>query len=63
LTSLPDRIQAVREEKDTTKRFQLLQELNDSLPPDKRMKFPSLITNAYIRGALDSIEESLSSRA
>ena len=59
MISLADRVRAVREEEDTTKRFQLLMELNDSLPPDKRLKFPSLITNAYIRTALDAIEASV----
>jgi hypothetical protein len=56
LESIRERILAIRAEKDTTKRIQLLVDLNDSLPAEKRLEFPSLITNAYIRTALDEIE-------
>jgi hypothetical protein len=35
----------------------MLQKLNNSLPTDIRLQLPSLITNAYIRKALDIIEE------
>jgi hypothetical protein len=35
----------------------MLQKLNNSLPRDIRLQLPSLITNAYIRKALDIIEE------
>jgi hypothetical protein len=34
-----------------------LKKLNNSLPSDKQLEMPSLITNAYIRRALDVIEE------
>jgi len=33
----------------------MLHTVNDLLPPEKRLEFPSLITNAYIRKALDII--------
>jgi hypothetical protein len=60
LESVRNRIAAIREQKDTTKRIKMLQELNESLPADKRLEFPSLITNAYIRTALDKIESTKS---
>ena len=56
MESIRDRIAAIREQKDTTKRIRMLQELNESLPAEKRLEFPTLITNAYIRTALDKIE-------
>jgi hypothetical protein len=51
------RISAIRNEPDTEKRLMMLQQLNGSLPKDKRLNMPSLITNAYVRKALDMIEE------
>jgi hypothetical protein len=57
LESFRERINSIRAEKDTTKRIKLLVELNDSLPPEKRLELPTLITNAYIRTALDKIED------
>ncbi len=63
MVSIRDRIFAIRHEKDTTKRLKLLQELNDSLPVGIRLKFPSLITNAYVRTALDKIEARLDTLA
>jgi hypothetical protein len=59
LESVRDRIAAIREQKDTTKRIKMLQELNESLPPEQQIEFPTLITNAYIRTALDKIEAKL----
>jgi hypothetical protein len=56
MDSLRDRILAIKEEHDTTKRFQLLPDLNNSLPTGWQLKFPTLVTNAYIRRALDIIE-------
>lgn len=50
-------ISAIRAEKDTEERLKMLQNLNESLPPEMRLQFPSLITNAYVRSALDKIEE------
>ena len=55
LQLVEDRISAIREEHDIDIRIRMLHELNNFLPADKRMAFPSLITNAYIRGALDVI--------
>jgi hypothetical protein len=54
---LRKRISAIREERDTEKRLMMLQELNNSLPKETRLHMPSLITNAYVRRALDLIEE------
>lgn len=51
------RISVIREEHDINVRIIMLHELNNLLPVEKRMAFPSLITNAYIRGALDVIQE------
>jgi hypothetical protein len=50
-------ISAIRAEKDTQERLKMLQHLNESLPTDMKLQFPSLITNAYVRRALDTIEE------
>lgn len=50
-------ISAIRAEKDTEERLKMLQHLNESLPPEMRLQFPSLITNVYVRRALDTIEE------
>ena len=63
LESIRGRIAAIREEKDTTKRIKMLRELNDSLPSEKRIEFPSLITNAYIRTALDKIDSIVGTQA
>jgi hypothetical protein len=38
----------------------MLLNLNDSLPASIRLQMPSLITNAYVRKALDLIEERIS---
>jgi uncharacterized protein YeeX (DUF496 family) len=56
---LLNRISAIREVHDTEKRLRLLQQLNDSLSEDMKLDMPSLITNAYVRKALDMIEERL----
>ena len=53
------RISTIRNEPDTEKRLWMLQQLNSSLPDDIRLNMPSLITNAYVRKALDIIEERL----
>jgi len=37
----------------------MLQRFNSSLPDNIRLDMPSLITNAYVRKALDMIEERL----
>jgi hypothetical protein len=54
------RISAIRNEPNTEKRLAMLQQLNDSLPADMKLDMPSLITNAYVRKALDTIEERIS---
>lgn len=57
MKSIYSLIAAIRDERNTDKRIRMLQELNNSLPPESRIEMPSLITNAYIRRALDMIEE------
>ncbi|MGI0037004.1 MAG: hypothetical protein ACRD99_01440 [Nitrososphaera sp.] len=57
MNSLRATITAIREEHNTDKRIKMLQRLNSSLPRNIRLQLPSLITNAYIRKALDIIEE------
>jgi len=52
-----NRISAIREEPDINERIKMLQRLNNLLPLNKRIEMPSLITNAYIRRALDIIHE------
>lgn len=37
----------------------MLEELNGSLPEHAKLKIPSLVTNAYVRTALDIIEEKM----
>jgi hypothetical protein len=56
-TSLHSRIADIREQRDPETRLLMLQELNNSLPEGLRLDMPSLITNAYVRRALDIIEE------
>jgi hypothetical protein len=57
MNSLRAAITAIREEHNTDRRIKMLQKLNNSLPRETRLQLPSLITNAYIRKALDIIEE------
>jgi hypothetical protein len=52
-----DQISRIRSERDTEKRLKMLKALNDSLPSRSRLQMPSLVTNAYVRKALDMIEE------
>jgi hypothetical protein len=54
---LLNHVSKIREERDTQKRMEMVLELNDSLPKSLRLDMPSLITNAYVRKALDLIEE------
>lgn len=58
--SVLKRISDIRNEPNTEKRLAMLQQLNDSLPADMKLDMPSLITNAYVRKALDTIEERIS---
>ena len=56
LTSL---IQQCHSEMDVDKQFELLQKINVLLPKSIKLRMPSLITDDYIRKALDRIEEYL----
>ncbi len=44
---------------DVDKQFELLQKINVLLPKSIKLRMPSLITDDYIRKALDRIEEYL----
>ena len=44
---------------DVDKQFELLQKINSLLPKTSRLRTPSLITDDYIRTALDRIDEYL----
>jgi hypothetical protein len=50
-------IRAIRSEQNTEKRLEMLLKLNESLPQHLKLQIPSLITNAYVRRALDLLEE------
>jgi hypothetical protein len=52
-------IQQCRYEMDVDKQFALLQKINALLPKTNRLSIPSLITDDYIRTALDIIDEYL----
>jgi hypothetical protein len=52
-------IQQCRYEIDVDKQFALLQKINSLLPKTNRLSIPSLITDDYIRTALDIIDEYL----
>ena len=52
-------IQQCRYELDVDKQFVLLQKINSLLPKTSRLSMPSLITDDYIRTALDIIDEYL----
>jgi hypothetical protein len=52
-------IQQCRYEIDVDKQFELLQKINSLLPKSIKLSIPSLITDDYIRTALDRIDEYL----
>jgi hypothetical protein len=52
-------IQQCRYEIDVDKQFELLQKINSLLPITIRLRTPSLITDDYIRTALDRVDEYL----
>ena len=52
-------IQQCRYEMDVDKQFELLQKINALLPKTIRLRMPSLITDDYIRTALDIIDDYL----
>ena len=54
-------IAIIREQPDTQKRTEMLRALNDSLPTELRLEMPSLVTNAFVRRALDELEERIRS--
>lgn len=54
---LPSLIRQCRYEIDVDKQFELLQKINSLLPKTIRLRMPSLITDDYIRTALDIIDE------
>lgn len=57
------RISAIREENDINIRITMLHELNNLSPIEERVEIPSLITSAYIRRALDIIQEKAMTQA
>jgi hypothetical protein len=52
-------IQQCRYEVDVDKQFELLQKINGLLPRRIKLRLPSLITDDYIRTALDAIDDYL----
>ena len=58
-TGLSSLIQQCRYEIDVDKQYELLQKINALLPKKIRLRMPSLITDDYIRTALDIIDEYL----
>jgi hypothetical protein len=44
---------------DVDKQFELLQKINSLLPKSIKLRMPSLITDDYIRTALDRVDEYL----
>ncbi len=50
-------VSSIRGERNLEKRLGMLLDLNGSLPKGVRLEMPSLITNAYVRRALDIIED------
>jgi hypothetical protein len=44
---------------DVDKQFEILQKINSLLPKSVKLRIPSLITDDYIRTALDRIDEYL----
>ncbi len=49
-------IQQCRYEVDVDKQFELLQKINGLLPRRIKLRLPSLITDDYIRTALDALD-------
>lgn len=52
-------IQQCRSEMDVDKQFEILKKINSLLPKSIKLRMPSLITDDYIRTALDRIDEYL----
>jgi hypothetical protein len=53
-------INMCREEKDSGKRYQLLNHINYLVPSELRVSIPSIITHDYIDQILSSMEEKIS---
>ena len=54
ITSL---IAKCRYQSDVDKQIQILHTINSALPKSLRLQMPSLLTNDYVSGALDIIED------
>lgn len=52
-------ISAAREASNIDMRVAILQTLNNSLPRGTRLSLPSMFTNAYVRRALETIEDEI----
>jgi hypothetical protein len=52
-------ISAAREASNIDTRVAMLQTLNSSLPKGIRLTLPSMFTNAYVRRALETIEDKI----
>ena len=52
-------ISAAREASNIDMQVALLHTLNNSLPKGMRLTLPSMFTNAYVRSALETIEDKL----
>ena len=50
-------ISIARKTSDFDKRVAILQRLNGSLPEEMRLVLPSMFTHAYVRRALETIED------
>ena len=53
-------ISGIREASNVDVRVTLLHKLNNSLPKGMKLTLPSMFTNAYVRGALEKIEDKVS---
>ena len=52
-------ISAVREASNIDTRVAMLQTLNSSLPVGERLTLPSMFTDAFVRRALETIEDKI----
>jgi len=49
-------IDRCRYEPDIDRQIEMLYEVNSGLPKSEQLRFPSLFTDDYVRGALDIVE-------
>ena len=54
---IPIYISRIRESNDVDEQVMLFQDLNQLLPPEKRMHLPSLVTRDFIYKAVNNIQE------